>query len=168
MNSLVVQMLLLLLLALPVAAESIVGKLPPLGRDSQPINISADRLEADDLAHQVRFLGHVVVHRGDVSLYANDVLVIYLQGRGDIDQIIASGEVRIIQGERIATANHATLFQKEGKILLNGAARLMQGQDSVQGEEVTVFINEEKSIIKGQDGGRVNAIFHPSAPETPK
>lgn len=153
-------LLLLIMVQSTVAAEKALPS--SIGRDNQPIQISSERLEADDIARQVKFIGKVVVRRGDLSLYADDVLVMYLQGKGDIEQIVATGGVRIIQGDRIATADRATLFQKEGKIVLNGSARLLQGQDSVQGEEVTVFINEEKSIIKGQEGGRVNAIFHPS------
>ena len=146
--------------AAPVGEAS--SKLSALGKESLPIKIVSDRLEADDMARKVKFIGHVIVRRGDVTLYAHEVLVIYLQGKGDIEEIAASGEVRIIQNERIATAERATLYQKEGKIVLAGSARLLQGKDSIEGEEITVLINEEKSIIKAPQGGRVNAIFHPS------
>lgn len=163
-------LLILLLVSLhPSAFAAPVGEasstLSALGKESLPINIVSDRLEADDMAKKVNFIGHVIVRRGDVTLYAHEVLVTYLQGKGDIEKIIASGEVRIIQNERIATAERATLFQKEGKILLTGAARLLQGKDSIEGEEITVLINEEKSIIKAQQGGRVQAIFHPNEPK---
>ena len=162
-------LLILLLVSLhPSAFAAPVGEasstLSALGKESLPINIVSDRLEADDMAKKVKFIGHVIVRRGDVTLYAHEVLVTYLQGKGDIEKIIASGEVRIIQNERIATAERATLFQKEGKILLTGSARLLQGKDSIEGEEITVLINEEKSIIKAQQGGRVQAIFHPNEP----
>lgn len=163
-------LLLLLLLSLHPFAFAAQGDEPSstlsaLGKESLPINIVSDRLEADDMAKKVKFIGHVIVRRGDVTLYAHEVLVTYLQGKGDIEKIIASGEVRIIQNERIATAERATLFQKEGKILLAGSARLLQGKDSIEGEEITVLINEEKSIIKAQQGGRVQAIFHPNEPK---
>lgn len=134
-----------------------------LGKEGLPIKIVSDRLEADDMTRKVKFVGHVIVKRGDVTLYAQEVLVTYLQGKGDVEEIIASGEVRIIQADRIATAERAILVQKEGKIVLTGEARLLQGKDSIEGEEITVLINEEKSIIKAQQGGRVQAIFHPNA-----
>lgn len=152
------------LVSSPLAASALdaSSSLPSLAKEGLPIQIVSDRLEADDLAKKVNFIGHVIVRRGDVSLYAHEVLVTYLQGRGDVEEIVAQGEVRIIQNERIATAQRATLYQKEGKIVLTGSARLLQGKDSIEGEEITVLINEEKSIIKAQQGGRVNAIFHPS------
>ena len=165
MKSLLLSIFLLLSLHPSVFAAP-VGEAPStlsaLGKESLPIKIVSDRLEADDMARKVNFIGHVIVRRGDVTLYAHEVLVTYLQGKGDIEEIAASGEVRIIQNERIATAERATLYQKEGKIVLTGSARLLQGQDSIEGEEITVLINEEKSIIKAEQGGRVNAIFHPS------
>lgn len=134
----------------------------PLLQNRQPINVSSDRLEADDLAHRVKFIGHVVVRSGEASLYAQEVVVRYGEGRGDVEQIDAVGEVRIVQGERIATAERAVLYQQEGRVVLSGKAVLHQGQDVVQGDEVTVFLNEERSIIKGEGGGRVKAVFHPS------
>jgi lipopolysaccharide export system protein LptA len=155
--------LFLLLFLLPSAFAAPVGEtLSSLGKESLPIKIVSDRLEADDMARKVKFIGHVIVRRGDVTLYAHEVLVTYLQGKGDIEEIVASGEVRIIQNDRIATAERATLYQKEAKIVLTGSARLLQGKDSIAGEEITVLINEERSIIKAEKGGRVQAIFHPS------
>lgn len=165
MKSLFISLFLLVAL-LSAAFAASVGETPSplqaLSKESLPIKIVSDRLEADDMAKKVKFIGHVVVRRGDVTLYAHEVQVTYLQGKGDIEEIVATGEVRIIQNDRIATAERATLFQKEGKIVLNGSARLLQGKDSIDGEEITVLINEEKSIIKSQQGGRVEAIFHPS------
>ena len=161
MNFLFISLMLLLsLFSSAFAATS--SKLSALGKESLPINIVSDRLEADDMARKVKFIGHVIVRRGDVTLYAHEVLVTYLQGKGDIEEIIASGEVRIIQNDRIATAERATLYQKEAKIVLTGSARLLQGKDSIDGEEITVLINEEKSIIKAEQGGRVQAIFYPN------
>lgn len=163
-SSLLQLFLLLILTSSALAAPVGVAKqsLQTLGKENLPIQISSDRLEADDLAKKVKFIGNVIVRRGEVSLYAHEVLVTYLQGRGDVEEINASGAVRIIDNDRIATADRATLYQKEGKIVLNGSARLLQGKDSVAGEEIIVLLNEEKSIIKAEEGGRVKAIFHPS------
>lgn len=168
MKTLYITFFLLLTLCTSVFSAS-VGEASPtlqaLGKEGLPIKIVSDRLEADDMTRRVKFIGHVIVKRGDVTLHAQEVLVTYLQGKGDVEEIIASGEVRIIQNDRIATADRATLIQKEGKIVLIGSARLLQGKDSIEGEEITVFINEEKSIIKAQQGGRVQAIFHPNTPQ---
>jgi lipopolysaccharide export system protein LptA len=66
-NFLLVLFLLLLTVGLTPAAE----KAPASRYDSsQPINISADRLEADDVTRQVKFVGNVAARQGDVVIYA--------------------------------------------------------------------------------------------------
>lgn len=158
---------LLLLLLLPLHGVAAVVPAPGGKGTAESIHIAADTLEANDLARQASFFGHVVVRRGDVTLYANRVTVYYLEGRGDVDRIEATGEVRIVQGERIATSERATLLQKEAKVILLGGAKLRQGEDLVQGEEVTVFLNEERSVVRsGEKGGRVSATFHPKEKES--
>ncbi|MEJ2200897.1 MAG: LptA/OstA family protein, partial [Desulfuromonadaceae bacterium] len=65
----------------------------------------------------------------------------------------------IVQGERVATAEQAVYFSKEGQIVLTGSPEVHQGQDLIQGDEITFFLNEERSIVTGQKGGRVTAVF---------
>lgn len=155
----VLVLLVLVALALPVWADE---PLPPV---TQPIDIASDRLEADDVARRVSFVGHVVVRQGNVSLYAHQVMVHYGEKRQDVERLEAAGEVRIVQGERIATADRAVMYNLEKKIVLSGSARVLQGQDSVQGEEITVFLEQDRSVVSSQQGGRVKAVFHPRQEE---
>lgn len=155
--------LLLLLLAGPVAAETATVESPFTGiyRNDQPITINSDRLEADDATRRVRFVGQVSVRQGEFTLYAQEVVVVYAEGRREIDQVQANGEVRILQGSRLATGNQAVLYNREGRIVLKGTAKVHQGQDFIQGDEITVYLNEDRSVVSGQQGSRVNAVIHP-------
>lgn len=157
-RTLLLTMVIWMLLVPPVLAEEPPSQLPAV---NQPIDITSDRLEADDVARRVSFVGHVVVRQGDVSLYARQVTVHYGEKRQDVERLEAVGEVRIVQGERIATAQNAVMYNLEKKIVLSGAAQVLQGQDSVQGEEITVFLEQDRSVVSGQQGGRVKAVFHP-------
>ncbi len=131
------------------------------GSDAQPIDITADRLEADDAARKILFLGHVVAKQGEMTLYAREMTV-FLQQEGEgIERIEAAGDVRIVQGERVATGEKGVYLQREGKITLTGNAQVHQGKDIVAGDEIVVFLQEEKSIVKSKEGSRVRATFHP-------
>lgn len=155
---------LIFLFATPVAAASAVGDDKPLAglySSDQPINIVSDRLEADDVAQQVHFIGNVVVRQGNFTLYAREVTVRYLEGQRDIDQVEASGEIRILQGPRVATGDRAILYNRDSRIVLSGAAKVHQGQDFIQGDEITVYLKEDKSVVTGPQGSRVNAVIHP-------
>lgn len=135
----------------------------PLGRydSSQPINISADRLEADDVTRQVKFLGNVSARQGEVVIYAAALTLFYLEGSQEVDRIEAAGEVRIVQGDRVATGDKGVFYRADGRVVLTGNARVHQGADFVEGDVITVLLGEEKSIVQGKEGSRVNAVFHP-------
>ena len=154
----------LLMLAVPVLGSVPAGK----GFSSdQPIDIRSDSLEADDAKRQVRFLGNVVARQGDLTIYAQEVAIFYAEGAGEIDRIEAYGDVRIVQGDKVATGRQGVFFNREGKIVLTGSPRLNQGENHITGAEVTVFLNEERSVVRGQEGGRVNAVFHPKGTSSP-
>jgi lipopolysaccharide export system protein LptA len=126
-----------------------------------PISISAERLEANDSIREVRFVGNVVARQGDLAIYANELVLHYPAESREIDRVEARGDVRIVQGNRVATGQSAAFFNRERKIVLSGSPRVYQGEDFVEGDEITVLLDEEKSIVKSDQGSRVNAVFHP-------
>ena len=135
----------------------------PLGHFSskEPVNITSDRLEANDISREVKFFGHVVARQADVVIYADEMDLFYQQGTRDIERIEAVGDVRIVQGTRVATSQKGVYYRNEGRIVLTGDPRLHQGQDVVSGDRITVFLNSQRSIVESKNGSRVNAIFHP-------
>jgi lipopolysaccharide export system protein LptA len=153
----------LLLLFLVFMASPVLGSGVLEGKSTtdQPIDIRSDRLEANDTKKQMRFIGNVVARQGDLTIYAQEVILFYAEGEGDIDRVEAHRDVRIVQGEKVATGQKGVFFNHEAKIVLTGSPRVNQGEDFISGEQITVFLNEERSEVSGQDGGRVNAVFHP-------
>lgn len=127
----------------------------------QPINITSDRLEADDAASQVRFEGEVVARQADVVIYADTMIVFYRPEDREVQRVEALQNVRIVQGSRVATGQKGIYYRERGRIVLTGSPRVHQGEDFVEGDEITVFLEEEKSIVSSQGGSRVNAVFHP-------
>lgn len=127
----------------------------------QPIDITADRLEADDAAGQVKFIGRVVARQGDVTLYSGEMILFLTPETRDVERVEAYGEVRIVQGERVAVGRKGVFFRNEGRIVLTGDPRVHQGEDMISGDEIVVFLQEEKSIVRGGEGSRVKAVFHP-------
>ena len=154
--------LLLLLPAFPAAAVAAVAAgASGAASGREPIDITSERLEADNAAHRIHFIGNVVAKQGDVTLYAREMTV-FLQPKGeDIEKIEAVGDVRIVQGERVATGQKGIYLSQEGRVVLTGSPQVHRGADVVTGDEITVFLNEQKSIVKSAEGSRVKAVFHP-------
>lgn len=132
-----------------------------------PVEITADRLEADDAAKTLVFIGHAVAKQGDVTIHSDRLTIRYAQQGGDVDRLVAEGNVRIVQGQRVATGGRAEYFRADERILLTGSPQVVEGQNSVRGHEIELFPRENRSVVKGGQDGRVNAVFQPKA-EAPR
>ena len=140
--------------SLPVAAEN-------AENDSQ-IKISSDRLEAEEKKQTVTFYGSVQARKADMVIYADKMTLFYSSGEGEkIDRIEIDGRMRIVQDDRVATADQGVFRNREGRILLSGNAEVHQGGNSIVGDEIIYYLNESRSEVKSQPNSRVNAVFSP-------
>lgn len=126
-----------------------------------PIDITAQRLDVDETSGTAVFTGEVVAKRGDMTVYA-EKLILYRAGKTEqLDRIEASGGVRVVQQNRVGTAQRVVYEQRQEKLTLSGEARLQQGQNQVTGEEIILFISENRSLVKSGEDGKVRAVFFP-------
>jgi lipopolysaccharide export system protein LptA len=147
----------LLLLPQVVRAESTL----PL-RSKEPIHVSADRLDADMQKNIVTFTGQVTARQGDVAIHARSMTVHYTTGgKGDVERAEFSGDVRIVQNERVAVADRGLFLNHDGKVVLSGHAEVHEAGSSVSGDEIVYYLNEARSVISSEPSSRVNAVFRP-------
>lgn len=132
-----------------------------------PVKVSADRLEADDKAQLLVFSGNAVAVQDDVSVHGDRLTVKYTGAQRDIQEVIAEGSVRIIQGSRVATGAKAVLYRSEDRIVLTGSPKVTDGDNFIQGQEITLYLNDQRSVVTGGAGGRVNAVFTPQTEKKP-
>ncbi len=130
---------------------------------SQPIEITAQQLEADRAVRRSIFRGDVVAVQGDMTLRADTLTVYFLEEQNRIDRLIAEGHVRVEQLDRIATADEAIYSRVDEVLTLKGNAQVEQGQNRVNGTEIVLYLNENRTLVKGSEQGRVKAIFSPEA-----
>lgn len=130
-----------------------------------PIDIVSDTVEANQKESTVTFKGNVVAKQEETTLYANTLVVRYESETKKLKEIIATGNVRIVQLDRRATSQKATFYQEENKVVLDGDAVVREGDNEVRGERVTFYVNEERSIVEGGKGGRVNTRITPPLKE---
>jgi lipopolysaccharide export system protein LptA len=154
---------------------------PALG-STNPIVVTADTLEADNKAKIATFSGNVVAKQAQeketLFIYCQKLIVHYIDEpekkggavrapdkkapsqQNKIDKIIASGQVKIVQGEDVATGENATFFNEDQKIVLSGNPKVWQGKNLVKGEEITVWIKENRSLVTSRGANRVQAVIH--------
>ncbi len=132
-----------------------------------PIEVSADRLEADDQAQSLVFLGNAVATQDDATIYGDRLTVLYAGEKREIERVVAEGSVRILQGTRVATGAKAILYHVEERIVLTGSPKVTDGDNSVQGQEITIYLNDQRSVVTGGTDSRVKAIFTPQKEKKP-
>jgi lipopolysaccharide export system protein LptA len=133
------------------------------GKDSggQPIVIKSNELQADTKARTATFVGKVVAKQDTITIHTDRLVVRYAEKGSDVEKVEAFGNVRIVQENRIGTAQHAVYYTKEGKIVLTGSPKVAQGKDMVSGNEITYFVNEDKSLVTGTPEARVEMVIYP-------
>lgn len=148
---------------LMLAVTALSAPVPPLTTASrEPVEITADRLEADDAAKTLIFIGNAVAKQADITIRGDRLTIYTAAGGSDVERIVAEGNVRIDQGQRLATSGRAEYLRVEERIVLTGSPRVSEGQNSVQGQEIVLFLKDNRSVVKGGQSGRVNAIFAPN------
>ena len=130
------------------------------GSSQQPINITSDRMEADNRHRTVNFFGNVVAKREDMVIFSDRISTLYTE-KGKIKKIVAQGNVKINQNGRIATCQKATFFQLSQKIVLTGKPKVWQGNNIISGGKITILLNEDRLNIERGKQNRVNAIIYP-------
>ncbi len=146
----------------------------------QPIEISADRLEAYEEKRMIIFSGHAVATQAERVIKADKIIIYYKKDKseaareglknvgktGDLDRIEAQGQVFVSQGDRIVTGEKAVYYQDAQKIVMTGDAVMKQAGNIVRGDKIEVFLNENKGVVEGSDSKKVKATIFPVEKKT--
>jgi lipopolysaccharide export system protein LptA len=130
-----------------------------------PIDITSDTVEADQKRNTVTFKGNVVAKQEDTTLYANTLTITYDPDTKKLKQIVAVGNVKVVQLDRRATGQKATFDQDKNKVVLDGEAVVREGTNVIRGERITFYVDEERSVVEGGKGSRVSTSITPPPKE---
>ncbi len=117
----------------------------------EPIIITSRTLINDSKTKTATFEGNVVAKRGEVTLYANKMIVYYEdeQKGGNIKMIEAIGDVKLVKADRVITSHKATyLPEPEERVIFTGEPRATEGKNLVTGEKITYFLKDDRSLVE--------------------
>jgi lipopolysaccharide export system protein LptA len=132
--------------------DSKAGQESPFGMlkfsaNNGPIQIKADSLKLDYKNNSVEFDGAVHAIQSGTSLTSKSLKVIYGAKFGDIKQVIALGDVKMMQGGRWATGQKAVLDEEKHTVEMTGQPVIHDGPDSVAGRRIIIYLDSEKSFV---------------------
>lgn len=122
-----------------------------------PVEVAADQLSVNNADGTAIFSGNVVVTQGQMTLAAAEVLVKYAADGKSVDQLIATGGVKITNLADAAQGNEAVYTVATGMIELSGDVLLSQGSSSLTGQKLTINLKDGTGIMSG----RVTTTFVP-------
>jgi lipopolysaccharide export system protein LptA len=114
----------------------------------EPIVVTSDRMEADELGNTVTFIGGVTLKKENMTLTSDRLVVYYDAVNKGVREIEAQGNVVVRQEGRVALAHKAVYHSKEEKIVLTGEPRIIENENQLGGESITMFMRSERSVIE--------------------
>ncbi|MEW5909113.1 MAG: LptA/OstA family protein [Thermodesulfobacteriota bacterium] len=143
---------------------------PAPKEENNRIDITSDRLEADNNSNFAEFIGNVKAAQGTTIITADRLKVFYKggaekienagPGEESIEKIVSTGNVVIHFEDRVAKADHAVYVTESRILILTGPkSTLTSGKNTVIGEKITLYRNDGKIHVESGKAGRVQATF---------
>jgi lipopolysaccharide export system protein LptA len=126
-----------------------------------PVDIKSDTLDLDYKGNIITFRGHVHAVQADATLTSDTLTVTYGKDFHEVQKMVANDNVRMSQGTRWATGDHAVLDQAKHTVTLTGSPVVHDGEDQVTGSKITVHLDTGKSEVEG-----ARAVFFPKDKKT--
>jgi len=118
------------------------------GNQKGPTNIKSDSLNLDYQNKAIVFTGHVHAAQAGGDLTSDTLKVQYGKNFNDIKMMYADGNVRMSQGTRWITSDHAVLNQTTHILTFTGNPVVHDGEDQITGSVVTVDLVSGKSTVQ--------------------
>ena len=122
-----------------------------------PVEVTAENLTVNQADGTATFSGDVLVKQGEMRLQAAEIRVEYGDTSGEIDRLLASGGVLLVNATDAAEAASAVYTIASGEVVMTGDVLLTQGQAAIRGQ--TLFINLKTGT--GRMEGGVTTTFMP-------
>src|SRR5215467_8093763 len=121
------------------------------------LDVSSERMTFDSKTRVFIFEEKVRVLRCTMTVFCDHLQVINDTNDKNIEQIIATGNVRFQQGTRSGVAERADYFESEQRLVLTGNPRVWDTQEhnELTGEEIILLLQEEKAFVK-----QARVLFH--------
>ncbi|MGR3436105.1 MAG: LptA/OstA family protein [Shimia sp.] len=142
-------LLMLCLVAGPLAAQTSVGLTGLQAASDAPLEIDADSLAVDNAAGTATFEGNVVVGQGELRMSAGRVEVFYSQA-GGIARILATGGVTMVTSAEEVEAREADYRLADDALLLSGDVLLVQGPSALSAQRMRVNLADGSAVLEGR------------------
>jgi lipopolysaccharide transport protein LptA len=113
---------------------------------NKPVSVQADKLDYLKKENRAVYRGHAIAKRDGMTLTC-DELEAFFAASGEVERIVARGNVYAIDGDREAWGDDAEFINETGVLTVRGKPRGKQGPREVEGEVVTFVTGVDKLVV---------------------
>jgi lipopolysaccharide export system protein LptA len=149
-----------------------------LSEGGGPVSYSADNLEYFDGERRLLLTGDVDIVQNDARLRADQITLYFSDstggapaesggapgaglGSGDIDRMIAEGEVYYVRPAQSARGNRAVYDVRQDSVTFSGNVVVASDENVIRGETMVLNISNRRTVIRPDSSGRVRGVFVP-------
>jgi lipopolysaccharide export system protein LptA len=111
--------------------------------------INSDELRMDQLGKTAVFTGNVVVIGNNFNMKCEEMTVFFTND-SKIDNIVAKGNVVIVQPGRITHCGQAQYFRDEDKFVLTDQPDILDNQNEIQAPKITIYRTKQTMVTEGR------------------
>ncbi len=135
-------------------------------KEKIPINITSDKLIAQENIGLYTFIGNVVAKRKDATLYADKMDVYKDKETGDVSKIVCIGNVVITQPNKIAKADKGIYELKDQKVTLIGNAYVKSDKNVIKSNMIVYYLDKKYAVAESSGKERVDVTIYPNQKQT--
>lgn len=147
-----------------------------LSEGGGPVSYSANNLEYFDSERRLVLVGDVDIVQNDARLRADRITLFFSGtsgapsaggtaqqglGSGDIERMVAEGEVYYIRPSQDARGDRAEYNIAQDSVTFTGNVIVMSDENVIRGNTLVLQIGSRRTTIRPQAGQRVRGVFVP-------
>jgi lipopolysaccharide export system protein LptA len=146
-----------------------------LSEGGGPVSYSANNLEYFDGERRLVLIGDVDIVQNDARLRADRITLFFSGstggeqqqglGSGDIERMIADGDVYYVRPAQSARGNRAVYDVRQDSVTFTGNVVVASDENVIRGDTLVLNIGNRRTVIRPNSGGRVRGVFVPSERE---
>jgi lipopolysaccharide export system protein LptA len=159
--------------ALALSAAAVSEASAQLSEGGGPVSYSADNLEYFDGDRRLVLTGDVDIVQNDARLRADRITLYFSQssgggegqgqglGSGDIQRMIAEGEVYYVRPAQSARGDRAVYEVAQDAVTFSGNVVVASDENVIRGQTLVLQIGSRRTTIRPETGQRVRGVFVP-------
>ncbi len=109
--------------------------------------IKSESLTINKKENRAHFKGSVVAKKGDMTVFADAMLVYYDETGSKIKRIEAEGNVRVVKNQKTIISQKAVYIAEDDSITFTGEPVAMDGKNMIKGDKIIYYISEDCSVV---------------------